>query len=472
MATTPYFVVSPNAVLSTIGLLKGPDKTIPTPAEDWRQAKVDVVIPAFNEEKNIPLCLGSLARQTLQPRCIMLIDDGSSDRTIEYARDFAETSGLNIEIIRREKSIGKTPTIKRQARELDSDVEFILDGDTILESENYLERTVEELYKAVGIGSVCGTILPLRLRDRFRMLNTPRLKKFLQKRPDANVHPRWNIFFRLGKLITIAYRDALYMFLQKFVYRGQMTFFGTITNPVGCAVAYRRKYIQDLFDKYEPVLGDDLTNSEDIFIGFALINEGYRNIQLQDVYARSVEPAAGHLPRQIYMWSSSFLQSSYYFSDLTKSPFKSFKRWRYHRKLKKESPEIAEKRKIKEPYRQSIGSEFTKKYGRPMGWAIFMGLFEKIAFPVALLIMILLKLWEPLLVTMVAETLVSSTILLIISRSPGKNRFSKTVFRGFQYFIRGILLTPIRYLSLFYDLFTILVFAIQIWIFRDKRWRK
>jgi hypothetical protein len=54
------------------------------------------------------------------------------------------------------------------------------------------------------------------------------------------------------------------------------------------------------------------TNSEDIFIGFALANKGYRNIQLQDVYARSLEPAAGHMPRQVYMWSSSFLQSCYY----------------------------------------------------------------------------------------------------------------------------------------------------------------
>ena len=31
MATAPWFVLSPNALLSAIGLLHGPDKTIPTP---------------------------------------------------------------------------------------------------------------------------------------------------------------------------------------------------------------------------------------------------------------------------------------------------------------------------------------------------------------------------------------------------------------------------------------------------------
>ncbi|MHB1271222.1 MAG: hypothetical protein ACYCZD_00370 [Rhodanobacter sp.] len=56
------------------------------------------------------------------------------------------------------------------------------------------------------------------------------------------------------------------------MYHGQTTFFGGITNPVGCAVAYRREYVADLFDRYEPQFGDNLTNSEDIFIGFALIN--------------------------------------------------------------------------------------------------------------------------------------------------------------------------------------------------------
>ena len=38
MATAPWFVLSPNALLSTVGLLRGPDKTVPTPAEDWQAA--------------------------------------------------------------------------------------------------------------------------------------------------------------------------------------------------------------------------------------------------------------------------------------------------------------------------------------------------------------------------------------------------------------------------------------------------
>lgn len=68
MATTPYFILSPNTVLSIIGLIHGPDKTVPNPAEDWRDATADMAIPAFNEESNIPLCLAALAPR---PRCLV-----------------------------------------------------------------------------------------------------------------------------------------------------------------------------------------------------------------------------------------------------------------------------------------------------------------------------------------------------------------------------------------------------------------
>jgi cellulose synthase/poly-beta-1,6-N-acetylglucosamine synthase-like glycosyltransferase len=82
MATLPYFVFSPNSIISLIGLLRGPDPTVATPAEDWRDATVDVVIPALNEESTIAACLASVGRQTLKPRQILLLYDGCMDRTL------------------------------------------------------------------------------------------------------------------------------------------------------------------------------------------------------------------------------------------------------------------------------------------------------------------------------------------------------------------------------------------------------
>lgn len=462
MATAPYFCVSPNTLLSVIGLIHGPDRTVPTPAEDWSRASVDVVIPALNEERNIGICLASVMKQTLRPRRIILVDDGSIDQTVEYARAFCEANALEFLPIQRARPIGKTPTIKRQSREFDSDVVFILDGDTVLESANYIERAVQELYQAVGIASACGTVLPIRARDRGDALAEASMERFFGRRPEARARTLERQSITLSRGITNMYRDVLYMFLQKFVYVGQMTFFGSITNPVGCAVAYRRQYVKALFDQVEPILGDDLTNSEDIFIGFSMLNQGYRNIQLVDVYARSTEPLAQRLPRQLYMWSSSYLQSCYYFNDLLISPFKSIKRWRHGREVeRKYGQAIREKRKIQEPYRQVFGAEYTKKWGRPVGWMLLMSAIEKIAFPTVVLAMLANRMWEPLGVTLAAETALSLVILSIIAKGA-----------RLEYVLKGILVTPIRYGALLYEVGTITRFAGDLWLRRSRKWRK
>jgi glycosyltransferase involved in cell wall biosynthesis len=464
----------------------------------------------------------------------MLVDDGSRDRTIAIAEAFARQEGLNLTVIRRAKPIGKTPTIKRQALELDSDVEFILDGDTILESDAYIARTVEELYKAIGVASACGTIMPLRLRDRAKFDAQPALGRFTAAHPEARLMTHKPLLRRAANAVTNLYREVLYLFLQRFVYLGQMVAFGSITNPVGCAVAYRRRYVKDLFEKYTPIFGDDLTNSEDIFIGFALLNEGYRNIQLTDVYARTVEPEVQRLPRQLYLWSSSFLQCCYYFDDLVRSAPRGVMA-----KLRRQPKPLAspgqaatatkpssspapaplapasalrvsefafagvgdagrlvtglgaaaerppsqvahrvaiatagadappiesggiERRRIAEPYRQPFGVDYTRSFGRPIGWVLLMSAFEKIAFPATLLIMLVLRAWEPLIITLIAETVVSVFALVLVTRG-----------QRFEYLIKGIAIAPLRYALLIFDGVTISRFARDLWITGNRRWRK
>jgi hypothetical protein len=362
-------------------------------------------------------------------------------------------------VFERASSIGKTPTIKRQAREFDCDVEFILDGDTFLESTDYIARCVQELYQGVGIASACGTILPMRPSNRHALAQTPEFRRWDGAPTYDDPHAKRGALHSFWWWITNTYRECLYLFLQRFVYKGQMVYFGSITNPVGCAVAYRRKYIADLFDKYEPLFGDDLTNSEDIFIGFALNNEGYRNIQLQDVQARSEEPEVQRLPRQVYLWSSSFLQSCYYFDGLMRSPFKTIKRWRKRRQEKKSG--VANLRKVQEQYRQPFGEQYTQQYGRPIGWALFLGAAEKIGFPTSLVIMLILRMWEALAVTLVAELLVSLSVLFVVARGA-----------RFRTLAKGVLITPLRYVLMVADTITIGRFAVDLWITGNRKWRK
>jgi len=509
MATTPYFVLSPNTILSAFGLLRGSDRIEPTPRDNWRDARVDVIIPALNEASNIALCLAALKRQTMPPRKVVLVDDGSTDATVEVARAFCELHNIDLVTIKRRTPIGKTPTVKRQARELDSDVQFILDADTVLESENYIARTVEELYKSAGVASVCGTVLPLRARDRRVWMQSDEIRALARKNESlAPAARRWWDDWSRG--VTNLYREVLYLYLQRFIYRGQCAFFGTIANPVGCAVAYRRQYVEDLFDHFTPRFGDNLTNSEDIFIGFAMLDKGYRNVQLTDVYARTVEPPLHRLPRQVYLWSSSFLQSCYYFDPLVKSPLRGIRRalygWLHSRPFRAafQAPAAAaaghggtlgtafpgswaprpvvyresidedaaprdtsagtptrDRRRVAEPYRQAFGRERTLAYGRPAGWILLMSAMEKVFFPTTLIVLILLRNWDGLMLTVTAETAVGVAALVAVMKG-----------KRLQYLVKGILAAPIRYAMMLSDTVTMGRFALDVWVRNDRRWRK
>ena len=219
MAQLPFFVLSPSTILSLTGFIHGPDRTTPTPAEDWRKATVDVIIPALNEAENIVHCLASVAGQTVRPRRIVLVDDGSTDGTVARAKAFCKSRRIELIAIRRRSPIGKTPTIKRQAREFDSDVEFILDADTVLESPTYIQRTVQELYQGAGIASAFGTVLPQTRRDRKRIAESAAVRAFNRTHP-LGVTARKGGWLRDARRgITNLYREVLYLFLQRFVYR-------------------------------------------------------------------------------------------------------------------------------------------------------------------------------------------------------------------------------------------------------------
>lgn len=50
-----------------------------------------LIVPARNEEHNLPTLLRSLASQSVRPREIIVVDDGSVDRTAEVAREHGAT---------------------------------------------------------------------------------------------------------------------------------------------------------------------------------------------------------------------------------------------------------------------------------------------------------------------------------------------------------------------------------------------
>src|SRR5687768_4045324 len=226
--------------MSLIGHIRGPRAVQPADPEVIKDLQVDVVIPAYNERSTIALCLAGVMRQTLKPNSVTVIDDGSEDDTADIAEAFAAANNFPVRVIRRRHSIGKTPGLKIESRNLDGDVEFILDADTVLMSEDYIEKVVSQLFRVPGIASVSGMVYPLRDRDRAALARLDSMRRLREQQPRLDLTLRRLIFNRLAKGIANFYRDAVFQFMQAFFYAGVINLFGSMPNPVGCAVAYRR----------------------------------------------------------------------------------------------------------------------------------------------------------------------------------------------------------------------------------------
>lgn len=459
MAFIPYFVLGPSFIMSMIGLLHGADQTIPTPKENWQDATFVLAIPVYNEENNIALCLASIKQQTRQPQEIVLFDDMSTDKTVQVAMQFAKENHMNLRVVQRAQKQGKTLALFDIATQSQVDIVGIVDGDTQLKSANYFERLIQELFQGIGIASACGTITSLTEEDRILADHDKNLHDFFLKYPKIQRTPDQTPWQRLQRAVSNAYRNELYLFLQKIIYHSEMTSFGTLIFPIGCAAIYRRSYLQQVLEHYIKIFGFDISDSEDIFLGFAFARQGFRNIQVEDVTAGTMEPRFLKLFHQIFKWSSAYYQCCFYFNNLFVTPLK----WpaRLQKKWRERHINFQEKRKIKEAYRQVFGTKYTQKYGRAIGWFIFATAIEKISFPLILLVLILLQYWQILLITIVVETSFRALFILFLTKT---NRF--------RHFFNTFLFSPIHYAQVLFDLAVLARFMFDLWITKNRHWRK
>jgi hypothetical protein len=120
-----------------------------------------------------------------------------------------------------------------------------------------------------------------------------------------------------------------------------------------------------------------------------------------------------------------------------------------------------ERRVIREPYRQAFGRARTEALGRPAGWIVAMSAVEKVFFPVTLLILAILRAWEPLAITVAVETVICMFALGVVMKG-----------RRLEYVAKALLVTPLRYALLASELITLARFATDLWITKNRSWRK
>jgi len=125
--------------------------------------KVAIVLNARNEEKILADTISSILSQDLSPYRIIVINDGSSDKTGEIAANFSQ-----VEVIHRKKRnesyLGRkelADTINAGLRKLhnDHDCDFVcMLGADILLPKNYLRTIIDRMKQNKKIAIASGTI--------------------------------------------------------------------------------------------------------------------------------------------------------------------------------------------------------------------------------------------------------------------------------------------------------------------------
>jgi len=109
-----------------------------------------LVIPAYNEERYLGACLDSVAKQTLMPNEVIVVDNNSTDNTVKIAKSYKFVKLLH------EKNQGIVFARDKGFNAAKSDLIGRIDSDTILE-ENWVEKAAEYFNKNLNISAVTGT---------------------------------------------------------------------------------------------------------------------------------------------------------------------------------------------------------------------------------------------------------------------------------------------------------------------------
>ena len=112
--------------------------------------KVSIIIPTYNEEKVISDCLDSLSQQTYKDVEIIIVDDGSTDRTLEVLSKF---SIFNFQFsILKQKHLGPGMARNLGAKKAKGEILVFVDADMTFDS-----RFIEKLIQPILNDKVIGT---------------------------------------------------------------------------------------------------------------------------------------------------------------------------------------------------------------------------------------------------------------------------------------------------------------------------
>ncbi|WP_326561481.1 glycosyltransferase [Micromonospora sp. NBC_01796] len=233
---------------------------------------VSVIVPAYNEERVLASCVESIIATRYPRKEIILVDDGSTDRTLAVMRQFAYHPDV---MVLTQRNGGKAAALNTGIRLARGEICCFVDADGVFTAD-----TISQLllgFDSATVGGVCGNDEPVNL-DRHQT--------------------------RLLALLTHA--TALV--------RRALAQVGCLTIVSGNCGAFRRRVVQEVGGFETGTLGEDLE------LTWRVRAAGYRiNFQPRAMVYAEVPSTVSGLWRQRIRWTRGLVQTARRHRDLVGS---------------------------------------------------------------------------------------------------------------------------------------------------------
>lgn len=255
---------------------------------------VTILVPAYNEALVIERCLNSITRIKYKKIQVLVVSDGSTDKTTQNVRQFIKMRGTkNIRLVALRRNRGKGGALNYALKKYcDSELIMVLDADCTVRPDA-VQKAVEYFYDPKVMG----------LATHVRIAARPRVLSYLQK---------------IEHLVGYRHKKYASVTNSEFIIGGQgATYRTSIVKKVGGF--------------------DERMFTEDIALSLSIAHLGNKEHRL--VYASDVityteaPPTVKSLYKQRYRWKIGGMQAIYANRDMVLSRSREHSRMLTHLRL-------------------------------------------------------------------------------------------------------------------------------------------
>lgn len=123
-----------------------------------KKSRISIIIPCYNEEKSIKKCIESCLNQTRKADEIIVVDDSSTDNSLEILKSF----GKRIKVVEIKKRLGnKSYVQERGLKYIKGDIFIATDGDSVLD-RNFVKKVADNFNNNSEVMAISGMVKSLK----------------------------------------------------------------------------------------------------------------------------------------------------------------------------------------------------------------------------------------------------------------------------------------------------------------------